>query len=45
MTIGELLHDYRVEQGKRQKEFVGNIISPSYYSKVEKINTKFQQLI
>lgn len=36
MTIGELLHDYRVEQGKRQKEFVGNIISPSYYSKVEK---------
>ncbi|WP_236253621.1 helix-turn-helix domain-containing protein [Lactobacillus ultunensis] len=36
MTIGELLRDYRTEQGKKQKEFVGNIISSSYYSKIEK---------
>lgn len=36
MTIGELLRDYRVGKGKKQKEFVGNVISPSYYSKIEK---------
>lgn len=36
MTIGELLKEYRIRQDKKQKEFIGNIISPSYYSKVEK---------
>ncbi|MBN6049749.1 helix-turn-helix domain-containing protein [Lactobacillus helveticus] len=36
MTIGELLREYRVGQNKKQKEFTGEILSPSYYSKVEK---------
>ncbi|MBA1392438.1 Rgg/GadR/MutR family transcriptional regulator [Lactobacillus sp. XV13L] len=36
MTIGELLKKYRVEQMKTQKQWVGNIISPSFYAKVEK---------
>lgn len=38
MTIGELLKEYRMIQGKKQKEFTNNgiIISQSYYSKVEK---------
>ncbi|WP_260277984.1 helix-turn-helix domain-containing protein [Lactobacillus helveticus] len=36
MTIGELLRECRVSQNKKQKEFAGEILSPSYYSKVEK---------
>ena len=38
MTIGELLKEYRITQGKSQKEFTdsGMIVSQSYYSKVEK---------
>ena len=38
MTIGELLKEYRISQGKNQKEFIndGMIVSQSYYSKVEK---------
>lgn len=38
MTIGELLKEYRITQGKNQKEFTdsGMIVSQSYYSKVEK---------
>lgn len=36
MTIGDLLREYRVNQNKKQKEFAGEILSPSYYSKVEK---------
>ncbi|WP_297815522.1 helix-turn-helix domain-containing protein [uncultured Lactobacillus sp.] len=38
MTIGELLKEYRIAQGKNQKEFIndGMIVSQSYYSKVEK---------
>ncbi|RVU70512.1 MULTISPECIES: helix-turn-helix domain-containing protein [Lactobacillus] len=38
MTIGELLKEYRISQGKNQKEFIdrGRIVSQSYYSKVEK---------
>ncbi|MBP2058735.1 transcriptional regulator with XRE-family HTH domain [Lactobacillus colini] len=38
MTIGELLREYRISQGKKQKDFTNNgaIISQSYYSKVEK---------
>lgn len=36
MTIGELLKQYRIEQGKKQKEFIAGIVSPSYYCKVEK---------
>lgn len=38
MTIGELLKEYRISQGKKQKEFIDNgiIISQSFYSKVEK---------
>lgn len=36
MTIGELLKQKRLEKDKTQKEWVGDIISPSYYAKVEK---------
>ena len=36
MTIGELLKDYRIKQGKNQREFIAGIVSQSYYSKVEK---------
>lgn len=36
MKIYELLRQYRLEQGKTQKEWASNVISPSYYSKVEK---------
>lgn len=36
VTIGELLRECRVSQNKKQKEFAGEILSPSYYSKVEK---------
>ncbi|BDR60994.1 helix-turn-helix domain-containing protein [Lactobacillus xylocopicola] len=36
MSIGELLRQYRMEQGKTQKEWTGTTVSPSYYSKVEK---------
>lgn len=38
MTTGELLKEYRIAQGKNQKEFINNgmIVSQSYYSKVEK---------
>lgn len=36
MEIGELLQKYRIEQGKTQKSWAGNVISPSFYSKVEK---------
>ena len=36
MTIGELLRAYRLEKGVTQKQFADNIVSTSYYSKVEK---------
>ncbi|WEV43728.1 Rgg/GadR/MutR family transcriptional regulator [Lactobacillus sp. ESL0684] len=36
MTIGELLKDYRIQQRKTQKEWVGDVISSSFYAKVEK---------
>ena len=36
MEIGELLQKYRLEQGKTQKAWAGKVISPSFYSKVEK---------
>lgn len=36
MTIGELLKEKRLAENKTQKEWVGNIISTSYYAKVEK---------
>lgn len=36
MTIGELLKQKRIENNKTQKEWAGDIISPSYYAKVEK---------
>lgn len=36
MDIGKLLKQYRLEQGKTQAEFVGKIISRSYYAKIEK---------
>lgn len=36
MTIGELLKEKRLAAAKTQKEWVGSIISPSYYAKVEK---------
>lgn len=35
MTIGALLKQYRLENGKTQKEWAAGIVSPSYYSKVE----------
>lgn len=42
MTIGELLKEYRISQEKKQKEFTNNgeIISQSFYSKVEKDTNK-----
>lgn len=36
MTIGELLKEYRIKQDKSQRGFNKNIVSPSYYSKIEK---------
>ena len=36
MEIGELLRKCRMEQGKTQKDWAGEVISPSFYSKVEK---------
>lgn len=36
MNIGELLKKYRTERGMSQKDWCDNIVSPSYYSKVEK---------
>lgn len=36
MTIGELLKQKRIENNKTQREWVGDIVSPSYYAKVEK---------
>lgn len=36
MTVGDLLRYYRVNQNNALKEFVGNVIDRSYYSKVEK---------
>lgn len=36
MTIGNLLRQYRIQQNKKQREFSKNVLSPSYYSKVEK---------
>ncbi|WEV51261.1 transcriptional regulator [Lactobacillus sp. ESL0731] len=36
MKIGELLKEYRVSQSKTKKEWAGNVISPSFYARVEK---------
>lgn len=36
MTIGELLKDYRIKQRKTQKQWVGNVMSASFYTKVER---------
>lgn len=36
MNIGGLLKKYRTAQGITQKDWCGDIVSPSYYSKVEK---------
>ena len=36
MTIGNLLKEYRIKAGKTQRSWIGEIISPSFYSKVEK---------
>ncbi|MDF7637859.1 hypothetical protein PT285_00170 [Lactobacillus sp. ESL0791] len=36
MTIGELLKNYRIGQKKTQKEWAGDVISSSFYAKVEK---------
>lgn len=36
MTTSELLKQYRLRANKTQKEWVGNTVSPSFYSKVEK---------
>ncbi|WP_147441065.1 MULTISPECIES: helix-turn-helix domain-containing protein [unclassified Lactobacillus] len=36
MTIGSLLRKFRLNEEKTQREWIGDIVSPSYYSKVEK---------
>ena len=36
MTTGELLKDYRISQRKTQKQWAGDVISASFYAKVEK---------
>lgn len=36
MLVGELLKKYRTEKMKTQKQWAGNVISPSFYAKVEK---------
>ncbi|MDF7683297.1 helix-turn-helix domain-containing protein [Lactobacillus sp. ESL0679] len=36
MTIGKLLKKYRTQQHKTQEKWVGNIISRSYYTRIEK---------
>lgn len=36
MTIEELLKDYRISQRKTKKQWAKDIISPSFYAKVEK---------
>lgn len=36
MKISELLRHYRLQQAKTQKEWAGNVVSPSYYSRAEK---------
>ncbi|MDF7638419.1 XRE family transcriptional regulator [Lactobacillus sp. ESL0791] len=41
MTVGELLREYRSNQSKNLKTWVGNIISPSYYSKSDLLNEEF----
>ena len=40
MTIGNLLRQYRQEAGKTQRAWIGDIISPSFYSKIEKNTTR-----
>lgn len=40
MTIGRLLRQYRQEAGKTQRAWIGNIVSPSFYSKIEKDTTR-----
>lgn len=35
MNIGETLKKYRLSKNKTQQEWIGDIISPSFYSKVE----------
>ena len=34
MTIGSLLRKFRLNKEKTQREWIGDIVSPSYYSKV-----------
>ena len=36
MTIGELLKDYRIQQKKTQRQWANDVVSPSFYAKVEK---------
>ena len=40
MTIGNLLRQYRQEAGKTQRAWIGDIVSPSFYSKIEKNTTR-----
>ncbi|RMC47312.1 helix-turn-helix domain-containing protein [Lactobacillus sp. ESL0228] len=40
MTIAELLKSYRLAAGKTQKAWIGDIVSPSFYSKIEKNTTR-----
>ncbi len=40
MTIGNLLKQYRQKAGKTQRAWIGDIVSPSFYSKVEKNTTR-----
>ncbi|MDF7672829.1 hypothetical protein PT281_06040 [Lactobacillus sp. ESL0701] len=36
MKIGTLLKEFRISQSKTKKEWAGNVISPSFYARVEK---------
>ena len=40
MKISELLRHYRLQQAKTQKEWAGNVVSPSYHSKVDRITVE-----
>lgn len=40
MKLGELLREYRLRQNKSQRDFIGSVVTQSYYSKVEKDNSQ-----
>lgn len=42
MEIGEALYHYRKKLGLTMEEMTVGIVTPSFYSKVEKVSTVFQ---